>query len=1032
MQTLMRTLTASMLAAVLAAGCGGSSTPDDTAPGGNGGGNGGGTPTDPGGGGSTPGRTLDVPMGAGATDEAIEAFIRARPGDTIQFDCGFYDLTSTLLLTQTEGVTIKGCGMDETVLSFRNSGGIEGILVDEVRGVVIEGLTVADSAGNGIEMRNVDHGTVRDVRAFWSSGGGRESPNPVTADNFQGENSPLQVACTDPATQDPSAPENQLPGADTTSPDYTVSQKAGRYGIYPVKSKNILVDGAESIGASDAGIYVGQTSTAIIRNSRAAYNVFGLEIENVRHGEYSNNLAECNTGGFLIYDLDNITQYGERTIMRNNISRKNNTYNFTEGGFVANVPPGSGMITLAYDRIDVYDNEFIDNNTGGIIHASYQLFPEGAGRPTDNKIDFYTEGMRIFRNKFRNNGNGIRLPNTNDLVNQDVARLLPAIVGLKTAAGCAVSPGSCPADATLGVRGAHIVWDGLLPEYDPDCPYPTDANGDPIPEEENFEGKPRHTNEEPQPECHYNAYKFQTDQPGNPRKVPLFFSSCIDNNNDFGAESVTYSNFHGTRGLEAVLALLGNNPVGDLLSPEGLQSVLTGVTEFPADLDMSPHDCVAQYGENLELIEPVVIPPFVPSGDLDPAPSDEEVAALCNADVASGQVNFAAAAVNCPDLAQYNLFQDAADPTSEPNGRSFPFVLNTKLFSDYSVKYRVAFVPPGEQLTYAAPEESQPSGTMVFPTGTIIAKTFSFADGGDEDHVETRLLIKRETNSGGTRWAGLPYIWRTNANGERVAELQMRGENGIDATWNFVDVNTGERIQGSTANYSVPSANQCLSCHANQDLEAGSAPIGPKVRNLNRPYASESMVVTDQSRHPIAGNNQIAWLCDNGLMAGCPSDLGVDPTTQIATNLKRLPKFDVPGDAGFPAGSDEDIEARTRAWLEVNCQHCHNPRGFASNTGYYLDVFRPVDTSYGICKGPTATGAEGSGGRSVDIKPMDADGSILAYRLGPEADTPAAQMPPIARSVVHEESHALIRNWINNVVVADDSKYPGSESCAGN
>src|SRR3546814_4323892 len=106
-------------------------------------------------------------------------------------------------------------------------------------------------------------------------------------------------------------------------------------------SENILIDDAISIGASDAGIYVGQTNTAIIRNSLSRYNVFGFEIENVRGGEYDGNLAECNTGGFLIYDLDNLRQYGERSVMKNNISRKNNTYNFTAGGFVGNVPAGS-------------------------------------------------------------------------------------------------------------------------------------------------------------------------------------------------------------------------------------------------------------------------------------------------------------------------------------------------------------------------------------------------------------------------------------------------------------------------------------------------------------------------------------------------------------------------------------------------------------------------------------------------------------------------------------------------------------------
>lgn len=1012
--------------AVMVAACGGG--------GGSAGGGGGSQPGDdnpqPPDDGVVEGREFLIEPGETATFDAVEAFISARPGDTIRFDCGFFNIDQTLLLTQTESVTVKGCGPDRTVLSFRNSGGVEGMLINNARGITIQDLTVADPAGNGIEMRSVDHGTVRNVRTFWSSGGGANSENPVSADNFEGEGSPLQVACTDPPSDDPRAPENDLPGADTTSPDYTPSPESGRYGIYPVKSQNILIEESESIGASDAGIYVGQTSTAIIRDSRAAYNVFGFEIENVRHGEYNNNLAECNTGGFLVYDLDNITQYGERTIVRNNISRMNNTYNFASGGIVGDVPPGSGLITLAYDRIDVFDNVFEDNDTGGILHVSYELFPEGAGRPTDNKIDFYTEGMRIFRNEFKNNGNGLPTPTTSDLANQDVARLLPAIVGLKTSLGCLTTPGECPTDGTLGVRGAHIVWDGLLDEYDPDCPYPKDANGEPVPEEENFPGKPRHTDSDPNPECHYNGYKFDTSQPDNPRKVPTFFASCIDDSNTFSDDSLTYSNFHGLRGLEAALALLSEDPLGGLLNPEGLQTILSGVPELAADLDMSVHDCEARFGENLEPIESVVIPPFEPSGDFDPAPTPEEVATLCEADVPQGSVNFDAARVNCPRLDQYNLFADAEDPTSDPNGRGFPFVLNTKLFSDYAVKYRVAYMPPDTRATYKAPGGDQPSGTIVFPDNTIIAKTFSFVEDAEQDHIETRLLIKRSTSQGGSRWDGLAYIWETNGNGERVARLRPNGLEGIAASWDFENVETGERQSGSTDNYSVPTANQCLSCHANNDLEAGSAPIGPKVRNLNRAYRSESMVVTDQGRHPIAGNNQIAWMCDNGMMTGCPEDLGVDSNTQIATNLERSPRFNVPGDAGHPAGSDADIEARTRAWLEVNCQHCHNPRGFAANTGYFLDVFRQVDQSYGICKGPTATGTEGSGGRSVDVKPGDADGSIAAYRISPEADTPAAQMPPIARSVVHDEAHDLVRQWINDVVVADDERYPGSESCA--
>ena len=284
-------------------------------------------------------RTVVLTPGPNASIEALSAFVGAQPGDTIQFECGFYAINQTLLLSNSENITVQGCSRDGTVLSFSNSTGVEGILVDNVNGITIENMTVADPAGNGVEMRSVDHGTIRGVRTYWSSGGGNTSATPVTAANYQ--DGRLNVACTNPAELDPAAPGN-ADSPDAFSPDYTVSDKSGRYGVYPVRSKNILIENVESIGASDAGIYVGQTNNAIIRNSRAAYNVFGFEIENVQQGEYDSNVAECNTGGFLIYDLPGITQYGEGSRMLNNVSRMNNTYNFTAGGLVANVPSGSG------------------------------------------------------------------------------------------------------------------------------------------------------------------------------------------------------------------------------------------------------------------------------------------------------------------------------------------------------------------------------------------------------------------------------------------------------------------------------------------------------------------------------------------------------------------------------------------------------------------------------------------------------------------------------------------------------------------
>ncbi len=726
------------------------------------------------------GRVLRIAQSENATRDALNAFIDARPGDVIEFACGFYNIDKTLLLTATEDVTIKGCGINDTVLSFRENNNPEGILIDSVRGVTIQDMTVADTDGNAFELRSVDHGTLQRVRAFWSSGGGRASPTPINASNFR---EATQVACTDPATVDPSALENGLLG-DTTSPDYTVSQKSGRYGIYPVNSRNILIDESESIGASDAGIYVGQTNNAIIRNSRAAFNVFGFEIENVQGGEYADNIAECNTGGFLIYDLDNISQYGERSLMHGNTARMNNTYNFTEGGFVSNVPPGSGMITLAYDRIDVFDNLFEDNNTAGIIHTSYQLFPEGAGRPTDGKIDFYTEGMHIFRNEFRNNGNGLPLPTTNDLQNQDLTRLLPALIGVKTQAACLLPQnlllctaaglsqlGPLPASPTH-IRGAHILWDGLLDPYDEECQYPKGADGQPIAQDEN--GKPIHTNMDQNQDCHYNGYKFDTSQADNPRIQPQYFASCIDDSNSFSSDSLTYANFHGTQGLEALLIALDGDPTA-VLDSANLTTILTNLPNLPSDFELSRHDCQARFKQNLPPIQPIVIPPFEPSGDFDPAPSDEEVAALCEVQNQPGVVNFNAAPVNCPRLEQYNLFADQEDPTSQPNSDGLPFVLNTKLFSDYAVKYRVAYLPPGTQATYSAPGATKPRATLEFPVGTIIAKTFSFVENGQETAAETRLLIKRRNSSGMVIWNGLPYVWTPDNSGKRFATLQPAG-----------------------------------------------------------------------------------------------------------------------------------------------------------------------------------------------------------------------------------------------------------------
>lgn len=919
---------------------------------------GGGGTTDPGDGSSSVGRVFTIEPGDDATARALAAFFQAASGDTIEFACGFFEFETGLLLQNTENVEIVGCGRDETVLSFRDSDTAEGLSISNVRGVTVEDLTVADTPGDGIKVKSSEFVTYRNVRTMWSS-----ADKPVTAANYRDA---IQYECPaghlQPTTYEPS-PDN------------------GRYGIYPVETRNVLLENVQSLGASDAGIYVGQSDDVIIRDSHALYNVAGFEIENTQRADMHGNVAECNSVGYIIYDLPGLTQYGYQARMYDNLARNNNFQNFAAGGFVAQVPPGSGLITLAFDQIEVFDNKFEDHQTAGIIVTSYEL----VGDDGDLRQDIYTEALHIHDNEFINSGYNPPLPDLEDLqavLEGDDSSLLPTLVRLKNL-----------------LVGADILWDGL---YDTrgDCPYP-----DGVPADER--GKPLYEGTEVHPDCRYNAYKFEE---SGARKKPSMWV-CIENN-IHGGNPLTpaFANFHGLEGLE-VLDLTGDPTL--LTNLDYLGDLLGGLPNLLASRDVSPHRCQARFGQTLAALPPVELDEYEPSPGTQPPPTEEEVAELCNRDT-GGAVNWQALGrVNCPELSQYHLFLDPDDPTVQPNGGT-PYDLNTQLFSDYAVKYRFLYLPDGEAAQYRDGGDGA-NETFVFPVGTVITKTFSFPDESDgtENHVETRLLIKREDGDGTPHWVGLPYIWEDDGD-ERVARLALGGGE-TSVSWHYTDPDSGRLHAGATDSYSIPHANQCLSCHANTHRPAGAAPIGPKPRNLNKPY-----------NYGGAGTrNQIAYWRERGMLVGGPPDLDVDPNTQIAAAVERLPRFDVPGDGGETAGSDADIESRVRAYLEVNCAHCHNPGGGASNTGLYLDALRPVNASYGICKPPTAAGA-GSGGRPYDIRPGSSNNSILPYRMG-EAGNIQVQMPPIARSVDHDEAKALVEQWINQVV---DSSYPNAGSCS--
>lgn len=280
-----------------------------------------------------------------------QQLIEAEPGDVIEIPAGTHELTRSLSL-DVPGVTIRGEGMDRSILSFRNQlQGAEGLLVS-ADDFVIEDLAIEDTVGDALKINESNNVTVRRVRTEWTGG-------PLTTN--------------------------------------------GAYGIYPVQSSNILIDGSVAIGASDAGIYVGQSTQIIVRNSRAEYNVAGIEIENSTFADVYDNVATNNTGGILVFDLPNLpVQGGRNTRVFNNSIVDNNTANFApEGNIVATVPAGSGLMVLANDNIEVFGNEFANNNSANMMIVSYHI----TGLPIeDENYDPFPESIHVHGNSFSGGG----------------------------------------------------------------------------------------------------------------------------------------------------------------------------------------------------------------------------------------------------------------------------------------------------------------------------------------------------------------------------------------------------------------------------------------------------------------------------------------------------------------------------------------------------------------------------------------------------------------------------------------------------
>jgi len=237
---------------------------------------------------------------------------------TIVLGAGRFAMTNQLTL-RTTGAHLIGQGIDQTTLDFGTTttqgNGVDAIGDD----FLIQDLTVLDAPKDGIRVEASKGVVFRQIRATWTMA---------------------------------SSPSN------------------GAYGIYPVKSQNVLVENSRAENASDAGLYVGQCQHVIVRGNTVTGNVAGLEIENTEYADVYGNTAEDNTGGIVVFDLPGNPIVGRDVRLRNNFIRSNNHVNFASGGTVAGIPSGTGTFAMASRRVEITGNTYVNNNTGDIALIS--------------------------------------------------------------------------------------------------------------------------------------------------------------------------------------------------------------------------------------------------------------------------------------------------------------------------------------------------------------------------------------------------------------------------------------------------------------------------------------------------------------------------------------------------------------------------------------------------------------------------------------------------------------------------------------
>jgi uncharacterized repeat protein (TIGR03806 family) len=310
-------------------------------------------------------------------------------------------------------------------------------------------------------------------------------------------------------------------------------------------------------------------------------------------------------------------------------------------------------------------------------------------------------------------------------------------------------------------------------------------------------------------------------------------------------------------------------------------------------------------------------------------------------------------------LSDYEFFSgNLADLKPAPG--VIPYELQTALFSNYAEKARFIKMPYGTRAVY------NDSVALDFPVGTFLIKNFfyynDFRDTSKGRKIlETRLLVRTVE-----QWEAWPYLWNED---QTEAYYDVAGDR---FKLSYINVQ-GKKV---LADYRTPNKNECKGCHSRNGKLV---PLGPTARNLNKAGIAS------------AGAGQLAHWKAMGWVDESP-----DHAPRLAASWNQK----------------EGLNARARAYLDVNCGNCHSRQGPASTSGLFLDWKETDPAHLGIWKTPVAAG-RGSGDFSYDIHPGKPDRSILLYRM--KVLDPGIAMPEIGREQVDVAGIQLIEDWIKSM-----------------